>query len=69
MHEGMGSTPDLVQWLKDLELLWLWCSLVAKAQIQPLAWELPYAIGAALKRQKKKEFLFFSSAHYESDIL
>ena len=27
--------------------LWLWCRLVAVAPIQPLAWELPYAVGAA----------------------
>ena len=41
----------------DPILLWLWLSLglwpVAIATIQPLAWELPYAIGAALKRKKK----------------
>ena len=30
-------------------LLWLWCSLAAAASIQPLAWDLPYATGAALK--------------------
>jgi len=38
-------------------LLWLWCRLVATAPIRPLAWEPPYAAGAALekaKRQKKK---------------
>jgi len=29
--------------------------VVATAPIQPLAWELPYATGAALKRQKKKK--------------
>ena len=29
--------------------------LVATALISPLAWEPPYAAGAALKRQKKKE--------------
>ena len=34
-------------------LLWLWCRLPATALIQPLAWETPYAVGAALKRQKK----------------
>ena len=34
-------------------LLWLWCRLVATALIRPLAWEPPYAAGAALKRQKK----------------
>ena len=35
----------------DLSLLWLWYRTVATAPIQPLAWELPYAVGAALKRQ------------------
>ena len=39
----------------DLALLWLWHRLAAIAQIRPLAWELPYALGAALKRQKKKK--------------
>ena len=39
-------------------LLWLWGRLVATAPIRPLAWERPYATGAALekaKRQKKKQ--------------
>ena len=39
----------------DLALLWLWCSLAAVALIRPLAWETPYATGAALKRPKEKE--------------
>ena len=39
----------------DLALLWLWCRLAAAARIQPLAWELPYATGVALKRQKEKK--------------
>ena len=42
----------------DPELLWLWCRPVATAPIRPLAWETPYAGGAALemaKRQKKKK--------------
>ena len=39
----------------DPELLWLWCRLAATAPIGPLAWEPPYAAGAALKRQKKKK--------------
>ena len=34
------------------ELLWLWCRPAAVALIQPLAWEPPHAVGAALKRQK-----------------
>ena len=37
----------------DLALLWLWCRLAAAAPIQPLAWEPPYAVGAALKKKKK----------------
>ena len=35
--------------------LWLWCRLAATAPIQPLAWEPPYAVDAALKRQKIEE--------------
>ena len=34
----------------DPELLWLWGRLVATALIGLLAWEPPYAVGAALKR-------------------
>ena len=34
----------------DLALLWLWRRPAAVAPIQPLAWELPYAEGAVLKR-------------------
>ena len=39
----------------DLALLWLWCRPAATAPTGPLAWEPPYAAGAALKRQKKKK--------------
>ena len=41
----------------DLGLLWLWlwCRPAATALIQPLALEPPYAMGAALKRQKKNK--------------
>ena len=35
----------------DLVLLWLWHKPAATAPIWPLAWELPHALGAALKRQ------------------
>ena len=38
----------------DLVLLCLWCKLTAAAQIGPLAWELPNAMGVALKITKKK---------------
>ena len=36
----------------DPALLWLWCRPAAVAQIQPLAWEIPNAVGVALKRPK-----------------
>ena len=48
IHEDTGSIPDLVQWAKDLMLLWLWCRPTATALIGPLAGEFPYAKGAAL---------------------
>jgi len=35
-------------------LLWLWYRPSATALIQPLAWELPHAMGVALKRQVNK---------------
>ena len=36
-------------------MLWLWLWPEATALIRPLAWELPYATGEALKRQKRKK--------------
>ena len=38
----------------DPALLWLWRRPVATAPIQPLAWEPPYAVGAAQEIAKKK---------------
>ena len=50
MSCGVGHRHSL-----DPELLWLWHRLAATAAIGPLAWEPPYAMGTALKRQKDKE--------------
>ena len=38
----------------DPALLWLWHRLAATAPIQTLAWELPYAMGVALKKDKRQ---------------
>ena len=39
----------------DPGLLWLWCRPAAAAQIQPLAWDPPYAAGTAIKSNKNKQ--------------
>ena len=74
IHEVLGLKLGWAQWVKFLALLpfavvwpllWLWHRLAAAALIQPLAWELPYATGVALKRKKEKKrnnglnFFFF----------
>jgi len=67
----MGLIPGLALWVKgsgiaascgvgcrcgsDPVLLWLWCRPAAAALIQPLAWELPYAMGVTLKKKKRKK--------------
>ena len=58
MSYGVGCRPGL-----DLALLWL----AAVARIKPLAWELPYAEGAALKIQKEKKKRTPTSIHRMQD--
>ena len=55
----------------DPELLWLWRRPVATAPIGPLAWEPPYAEGAAQRNSKKKtkkKMLRFINAKGESKV-
>ena len=50
MSYGVGHSGGL-----NPTFLWLSCRPTAVALIQPLAWKLPYALGALLKRKKKKK--------------
>ena len=47
MRSGVGRRHG-----SDPMLLWLWLSMAATASIGPLAWEPPYAAGAALEKTK-----------------
>ena len=46
VDQGHGSDPVL---------LWLSHRLASTAPIRPLAWELPYATGAALEKAKRQK--------------
>ena len=48
MSYGVGHRCGL-----DPALLWLWGRPAALAPIRPLAWELPFASGAALEIKNK----------------
>ena len=69
VFEDVGSIPGLPWWVTDPELpqaavevadvaqdpvwLWLWYRMATAAPTQPLAWEIPYVVRAALKKKKK----------------
>ena len=53
--KDVGLIPVLTGWIKDLVLLLQWHRPVTAASIRPLAWELPCAMGAVLKRQNKRK--------------
>ena len=55
-HEVAGSISVLAQWVKDQRCHELWYRSQTRPGsllIQPLAWESPYAAGAAQEMAKK----------------
>ena len=59
MSCGVGHRSGL-----DLTLLWLWRRPAVPGPIRSLTWELPYAAGTALKRQKGY-IVYFSRVVYK----
>lgn len=48
-----------------------WHRLAAVAPIQPLSWDLPYAVGVALQRKKKISFMctYFFFQEYFKELI
>ena len=55
IHDDVGSIPASLSGLQIQHCRKLWCRPLAVTLIQPLAQELPYAMGMTQKDQKKKK--------------
>ena len=53
----------------DPTLLWLWCRPVAIALIRLLAWEPPYAAGAAQEMAKRQKIIIIIEKIVKAGIL
>ena len=62
-HRGVGHRGS-----SDPVLLWLWYGPTAAALTEALAWDLPRAVGVALKRKRKKKILTHESQARDSYI-
>ena len=72
LQEDACPIPGLTQWVKgsvaavscgvggryNSGLAWLWRRLAAAVLIGPLAWELPHATLATIKKQNKATVIF-----------
>jgi len=52
---GSILIPGLAQWVKDLVLPQLCHSLQLQLRFYPLAWELSYTVGTAIKKKKERK--------------
>ena len=53
-----------MQLRSGIAVTWLWCRLAVTAPIRPLAWDSPYAAGAALEKAKGEKKLMCISYYY-----